>query len=100
MVLLRIPGYLIGFVFCIIVLPIQLLCLFIFEFICAHLFTFIFRCIGSPFVIVYSAYFNRNSWPNYLSNWRKVHDDVKPDWEGPFRRFQKLNKWFVEGPGS
>ncbi len=97
--LLRIPAYLIGIVISIIALPLDLSILLM-ELGVRHFFIFIFRSIGVPFVIVYSAYFDRDSWPTYQSNWQKAHDNVKPDWDRPFRRFPELNKWLIKGPGK
>ena len=71
--LLRIPAYLIGIVICIIVVPLDLFILFM-ELGVRHFFIFVFRFIGIPFVIVYSAYFDRDSWPTYQTNWQKAHD--------------------------
>jgi hypothetical protein len=97
--LLRIPAYIIGFVICIIAIPFDNFVSLI-ELVGKHALIFVFRSIGTPFVIIYSAYFDRNAWPQYQLNWQKELDDVKPDWERPFRRFPELSKWLVKGPGS
>jgi len=94
--LLRFPAYLVGLVISILAIPLDIL-FSLLELFGRHFFIFVFRCIGVPFVIVYSAYFDRKSWPTYQTNWQKAHDDIKPDWGRPFRRFPELGKWLRYG---
>ena len=96
--LLRVPVYLAGVVLCIFILPIDFAFLLLVEQVGTHAFIGITKTVGAPFVIVSSAWFDRNSWPRYLKEWQEAHNSVKPDWERPMRRFGELNAWLVEGP--
>jgi len=97
--IMRVPVYVAGLAICIIALPFDLIALLI-EYFGIHVLITFFRVLGIPFVIVNSAYFDRDSWSRYQSNWQKAYDNIRPDWDRPFRRFPELNKWLIKGPGN
>lgn len=94
---LRVPAYVVGLVVCVIAVPVDSGFLAI-EFVAGHAFTAVVRLFGAPFVVVWSAYFDRKLWPRYLEEWEKAHDGIDPDWDRPIRRFAELTRWLVHGP--
>ena len=98
--LLRTPVYAVGIFLCILIAPLDYAFLFFIEHIGAHAFIGVTRALGAPFVVISSAWFDRNSWPSYLSAWEDAHNAVKPDWDRPTKRFSELTKWLSGGHGG
>ena len=91
--LLRSPVYAVGIVLCALITPFDYAFLFFIEHIGTHVFIGLTRALQAPFVVIGSAWFNRDSWSNYLRDWENAHNSVKPDWDRPNRRFSELTKW-------
>ena len=89
------PVYAAGVVICMVITPLDYACLFFIEHIGAHAFIGLTRTLGTPFVVISSAWFDRDSWPSFLKAWKDAHDAVKPDWERPIRRFSDLTRWLL-----
>ncbi len=95
-ILIRVPVFLIGLILCLVVLPFDL----VFRLIAVtgiHIIIIFFRLVGTPFVIVGSALFDRAWWPRYLKEWEEAHASLKLNLHIPFKRFPQLMTWLGEG---
>ena len=95
-ILIRSPAYAAGIALCALITPFDYAFLFLIEHIGTHTFIGFTRTLGAPFVVVSSAWFDRESWPRYLTAWKDAHNAVKPDWGRPIKRFSELTRWLLE----
>src|ERR1019366_2653519 len=91
------PVFFVGLLLCAIVLPLDY-ALMTAGMLLTHIAIALNRIFCAPFCIIYSAWFDRSAWPQYVQRWEAAHGSVKPEWERPLKRFSELSTWLTEGP--